>query len=214
VSDTFIWTDERARWLSDRVAEHFTEAEVPLPVLPGHDYESALGTVGSLPGLDPGHLGPLQKLLIGAKGSYGGVLMVGLVTTLLGMALLNPLSLGAGVLIGRKAYKDDKDARLKKRQSDAKTLIHKQLDEVIFQVGKHLRDQLRLVQRSIRDHFTAIADEHHRSLAASVLASQKAATMYTTEREKRVKELRAELKRVETLRAQVPAEPVALAGTP
>ncbi|WP_307807486.1 dynamin family protein [Naasia sp. SYSU D00948] len=212
-SDTFVWTDERARWLSEQVAEHFSEAEVALPALPRSGPESGLEAVPALPELDPGHLGPMQKLLIGAKGSYGGVLMVGLVTTLVGMSLINPFSLAAGVLIGRKAYRDDKDARLRKRQSEAKSLIHKQLDEVIFQVGKQLRDRLRLVQRSIRDHFTAIADEHHRSLTASVLASQKAASLYAAEREKRVRELRAELKKVEGLRSQVPVEPPALART-
>ena len=51
-------------------------------------------------------------------------------------------------------------------------------------------DRLRLVQRATRDHFTAIADELHRSLADSVLAAQKAATMYAAERDSRVTALR------------------------
>ncbi|MCU1544901.1 MAG: Isoniazid-inducible protein iniA, partial [Homoserinimonas sp.] len=33
VSDTFVWTNERALWLSEQVAEHFTRDNVPLPVL-------------------------------------------------------------------------------------------------------------------------------------------------------------------------------------
>ena len=55
------------------------------------------------------------------------------------------------------------------------------------------------MQRTTRDHFTAIADEHHRSLADSVLAAQKAATMYATERDKRVTVLRRDLERVDAL---------------
>jgi hypothetical protein len=78
-------------------------------------------------------------------------------------------------------------------------LIRRQVDEIIFQVGKQLRDRLRIVQRTTRDHFTAIADEHHRSLADSVLAAQKAATMYATERDKRVTALRKDLERVDAL---------------
>ncbi|HEX6366132.1 MAG TPA: Isoniazid-inducible protein iniA, partial [Agromyces sp.] len=66
-------------------------------------------------------------------------------------------------------------------------------------VGKQLRDRLRIVQRTTRDHFTAIADEHHRSLADSVLAAQKAASMYATERDKRVTALRRDLEHVDAL---------------
>jgi hypothetical protein len=132
--------------------------------------------------------------------------MIGLVTGVVGLSLINPFSVAAGVLIGRKAYRDDKDARLKRRQAEAKNLVHRQIDDVIFQVGKQLKDRLRLVQRSTRDHFTEIADEHHRSLADSVLAAQKAATLFSKEKEARIRELRIELKAVESLRGLAPVE--------
>jgi hypothetical protein len=211
VSDTFIWTDERARWLSQRVAEHFDQADVPLPTIRVDSIDHVLDPVELVPALDLSDVGVMGKLIIGMRGSYGGVLMVGLVTGLLGLSLLNPFSLAAGALLGRKAYRDDREARLRKRQAEAKSLVHKQVDEVVFQVGKQLKDRLRLVQRATRDHFTAIADEHHRSLGASVLAAQKAASMFAAEREQRIKELRAELRRVEALRKQAPAENGALA---
>ena len=147
----------------------------------------------------------MQKFYIGLKGSYGGVLMVGIITGIVGMSLINPLSLAAGAVIGRKAYKDDSEARLLRRRNEAKMLIRRQVDEIIFQVGKQLRDRLRIVQRTTRDHFTAIADEHHRSLADSVLAAQKAATMYATERDKRVLTLRRELERVDALKKRARA---------
>ena len=84
-------------------------------------------------------------------------------------------------------------------QSHGENLIRRQVDEIIFQVGKQLRDRLRLVQRITRDHFTAIADEHHRSLADSVLAAQKAANMYASDRDRRIQQLRADLKQVDAL---------------
>jgi hypothetical protein len=152
-----------------------------------------------MPMLDSGRVNPLQKVLIGMRGSYGGVLMFGLLTGIFGMALINPLSVGAGLLLGRKAYREDKEARLKRRQAEAKALVRRQLDDVTFQVGKQLKDRLRLVQRSIRDHFTDIADEHHRSLGDSVAAAQKAATTYALEKEVRIREIKAELKKVDAL---------------
>jgi hypothetical protein len=141
----------------------------------------------------------VQKVLIGMRGSYGGVLMFGLLTGIFGMALINPLSLGAGLLLGRKAYREDKEARLKRRQVEAKALVRRQLDDVTFQVGKQLKDRLRLVQRSIRDHFTEIADEHHRSLADSVSAAQTAASTYALEKDARINAIKAELKKVDAL---------------
>jgi hypothetical protein len=199
VTDTFVWTQERATWLSEKVARHFTEDEVALPVINVDDTRDVLDPVGEVSALDSGRLGAMQKFYIGLKGSYGGVLMVGIITGIIGMSLINPLSLAAGAVIGRKAYKDDAEARLLRRRNEAKMLIRRQVDEIIFQVGKQLRDRLRIVQRTTRDHFTAIADEHHRSLADSVLAAQKAATMYATERDKRVTALRKDLERVDAL---------------
>jgi len=199
VSDTFVWTSERSQWLAAQVAEHFAADEVSLPVLHVSDSGDALDPVEQMPELDPGRVNPVQKVLIGMRGSYGGVLMFGLLTGIFGMALINPLSVGAGLLLGRKAYREDKETRLKRRQGEAKARVRRQLDDVTFQVGKQLKDRLRLVQRTIRDHFTEIADEYHRSLSDSVAAAQKAANSYAQEKEGRIRDIRAELKKVDEL---------------
>lgn len=214
ISDTFVWTNERAQWLAAQVADHFAAEEVTLPVLHVSDTGDALDPVDDMPTLDDGRINAAQKVLIGMRGSYGGVLMFGLLTGIVGMALINPLSVGAGLLLGRKAYREDKEARLKRRQSEAKALVRRQLDDVTFQVGKQLKDRLRLVQRSTRDHFTEIADEHHRSLADSVAAAQKAATTYAVQKDVRVREIRTELQKVDALtrNAQATAADAATGG--
>lgn len=199
ISDTFVWTNERAQWLAAQVADHFAAGEVTLPVMHVADTADALDPVDEMPGMDDGRINAGQKVLIGMRGSYGGVLMFGLLTGIFGMALINPLSVGAGLLLGGKAYREDKEARLKRRQSEAKALVRRQLDDVTFQVGKQLKDRLRLVQRSTRDHFTEIADEHHRSLADSVSAAQKAANTYAMEKDARIRAIRAELQKVDAL---------------
>ncbi|WP_244296748.1 dynamin family protein [Paenarthrobacter nitroguajacolicus] len=199
VSETFVWTSERSQWLAGQVAEHFSEEEVALPALNVADTGGVLDPVADLQGMEDGRLGPLQKVLIGMRGSYGGVLMFGLLTGIFGMALINPLSVGAGLLLGRKAYREEQEARLKRRQAEAKVLVRKQVDDVVFQVGKQLKDRLRMVQRATRDHFTEIAEEHHRSLTESVAAAQKAAATYAVERDLRIKEIRSQLKSVDAL---------------
>ena len=205
VSDTFVWTNERARWLSEQVAQHFAHDEVPLPELKVDDTDEVLDPVQEVSELDPGRLTLLQKVFIGMRGSYGGVLMFGLITGVIGMSLINPISVGAGILIGSKVYKDEQEARLKRRQSEAKALVRSHIDDVVFQVGKQLKDRLRLVQRQTRDHFIDIAAEHHRSLEESVLAAQKSAATYKVEREQRITEIKAELARVDDLRTRASA---------
>ncbi|WP_064079687.1 dynamin family protein, partial [Prescottella equi] len=172
VGDNFVWAHERALWLAEVVAEHFADAgTVELPHLDVGDLDSVLDPVAALSDLESGRIGIAQKVLVGMRGSYGGVLMFGLITTLMGMTLLNPISVGAGVLLGTKAYRDDRETRVVKRRADAKVAIRRFTDDVSFQVGKESKDRLRLIQRLLRDHFTAIAEQTLRSLGDSLRAA-------------------------------------------
>ena len=62
-----------------------------------------------------------------------------------------------------------------------------------------LKDRLRIVQRTSRDHFGGIAEELHRSLAEAVLAAKRAAGSYSEERQKRAALLQGQLKQLEQL---------------
>jgi hypothetical protein len=207
VSETFVWTDERSRWLSEEVAQLFSEGEAALPAIDVGDTQGVLDPVEQISGLDSGRLGAGEKIYIGVRGSYGGVLMVGLATGLIGMSLINPLSLLAGVLVGRRAYREDMNNRLSRRQHEAKLLVRRYIDEVVFQVGKQLKDRLRLVQRSARDHFGSMAEELHRSLSEALAVSKQAAGTYTAQRDQRVAQLQAQLQRLESIQKEMPALP-------
>nr|MBF0673087.1 Isoniazid-inducible protein iniA [Salinibacterium sp.] len=207
VAETFVWTDERSRWLSEEVASLFSEGETGIPTIHVGSTDGVLDPVEELSNLDPGKLGAGEKIYIGVRGSYGGVLMVGLATGLIGMALINPLSLLAGVFVGRRAYREDMQTRLSRRQQEAKTHVRRYIDEVIFQVGKQLKDRLRLVQRISRDHFGGIAEELHRSLSEALLAAKQAAGSYTSRRDERVVELGVKLAQLERVREAIPPLP-------
>lgn len=189
VGDNFVWAHERALALAGTVGEHFALDDARLPELRLGDLSGLLAPVGDLSDLESGRIGVGQKVLVGMKGSYGGVLMFGLVTTLMGMALVNPISVGAGVVLGTKAYRDDKQARVAKRRADAKIAIRKFTDDVSFQVGKESKDRLRVIQRQLRDHFTDIADQTLRSLSESMTVAQDAANVEQQERHRRAADL-------------------------
>ncbi|MFL1999936.1 dynamin family protein [Microbacterium sp. A1-JK] len=205
VSETFVWTNERSQWLAERVAEEFITEEAGIPLIRVGDTDGLLDPVEDMQGIQEGRLGAAEKIYIGVRGSYGGVLMAGLATSLVGLSLLNPISLLVGVVVGRRAYKEDMSNRLNRRQAEAKNLVRRHIEDVVFQVGKQLRDRLRSVQRAARDHFGGIADELHRSLSDSVLVAKQAAVTYQSDRDSRVKQLEMHLNRIEALRKEIPA---------
>ncbi len=205
ISETFVWTEERSKWLTEEIGELFLAEERELPVIEVATIDGLLDPVDELPDFEPGQLSATEKIYIGVRGSYGGVLMVGLATGLIGLSLINPLSLLAGVLVGRRAYREDMGNRLMRRRFEAKNIVRRYIDEVTFQVSKQLKDRLRVVQRTARDHFTAIADEVHRSLTDSVIAAKQAAGTYSEERDKRVTLLQSQLRQLDQLRSALPA---------
>ena len=203
VGDNFVWAHERSEWLAGQVSECFAESGAnALPRVLVSDTAGVLDPVpelGDVP-TDRTRLG--GKILIGMRGSYGGVLMFGLLTGAMGMALLNPFSLGAGVMLGVKAYRDDRQNRVARRQNEAKNILRRQMDEVSLHVMKQAKDRLRQVQRTLRDHFGEIADELHRSLSDSIDAAQRAAKTGAADRDRRLAELRVQLTQIEGLQRQ------------
>ncbi|HWR48749.1 MAG TPA: dynamin family protein [Pseudonocardiaceae bacterium] len=200
-SDNFVWANQRAQLIAHQVAEHFAEdgGEL-LPELRLGDAATTLDAVPDLPAPhveDPKLFG---KLLTGMRGSYGGMLMFGMLTSLAGMALINPLSVAAGLILGGKTLREDKQSRLKRQQAEAQMLLRRQVDDVIFHVGKECRDRLRQVQRLLRDHFSEVATELHRSLSESIQAAEKAANTEGSNRQRQISRLKAELAQIDKLR--------------
>lgn len=208
-SANFVWAGQRAEWLAGQVAEHFAaDGDAVLPALrTGRVGEG--GHVQRLERPEQERMGFGQKLYVGARGGYGGMLMIGLATTLAGMALLNPLSIGAGLLFGGKTVREEQQRQKKQRKTEAKIAVRKHLDELTFQVGKDSRDMLRDLQRQLRDHFTALADELTTSIDRSVKAAQTAVSSDSTVRAQRIRDLEAELARIagleDSARQLVPA---------
>ncbi|KQS71497.1 GTPase [Modestobacter sp. Leaf380] len=211
-----------ARWAADRVdwltGEVLALVEADLRDVAGTEVGAAPGArVGDARGLlagladvavvDRGRLTALQKVLVGMRGSYSGILMIGLVTSLAGLPLVNPVSVGAGLLIGGKAYRDDAAQRLTRRRGEAKGVVRRHLDEVGFQVGKHLRDELRGVQRTLRDVVAGHVDALQRAATLELRTAQEANRRQTADRDREVRALRRRLEQVATLERAVAALP-------
>ncbi|SDY18153.1 Dynamin family protein [Modestobacter sp. DSM 44400] len=204
VAESFVWASQRSEWLADQVVEQFAkDGGAALPDLSIGDATEMLGSLVELSDIDRGVMKLPQRLLIGMRGSYSGVLMTGLITSLAGMAVINPISVGVGLVIGSKAYRDDKQQRRQRRQNEAKSAVRRHLDEVVFQASKQLKDRLRYVQRTLRDMITDTVDEMSRTLADAVKVAQQSAKGAAAERDARMRALRQQLDQIERLRKDV-----------
>jgi hypothetical protein len=203
------WLVERCQWTADRVIASFPSDQEDAPadaLLAGTS--DTVDSVGDLdvPKLDP--FGAGQKIFTGLRGSYGGVLMFGLITSLAGLPLINPISLGAGAAFGGKTIKDESDARLKRRQAAAKATAQRHIDDVFLACGKETKDLSRQVQRVLRDHITERAEDLANRITESSRVARQTAQSAAAEREQRRQQLAARLEELVELHRRA----VTLAG--
>jgi replication fork clamp-binding protein CrfC len=196
VGDNFVWAYQRAEALAEEVARNFQEAgidAVEMPTIDAREMGAAFGQMKAVAKLEAKPIRAGHKVVTGMRGSYGGVLMFGMITSFAGLGMFNPLSLGAGLVLGRKAYKEDMENRMSRVRNEAKTNMRRFVDDVSFVVSKESRDRLKGIQRQMRDHYRGIANQTTRSLNESLQAALAAAKLEENELAARIKELERQL---------------------
>jgi GTPase Era involved in 16S rRNA processing len=200
VSQTFVWAIQRCQWLAGQVAEHFSSsgaALLPQMNFGMEDFRATELRAIDRPELENPNIG--SKLFTGVRGGYSGFVMGGMAMSLAGLSMLNPVSAAAGLLFGGKTLHDELKRNKQRRQADAKVAVRKHIDDVTFQIGKDIRDMLRQMQRALRDHFSSIAEEMSTSLNDAVVSAQKAVQTDEASRATRIRDLKAEVERIESL---------------
>ncbi|HKS52677.1 MAG TPA: dynamin family protein [Pseudonocardiaceae bacterium] len=206
VQDNFVLAHTRSRDLAAKVAARFAEeGQVAVPQLYLDYTGSILDPVQPLEPLETRKAGMVQRVLTSMRGSYGGVLMVGLMTSLAGLALVNPWSIGAGVLLGANTFWEDRKAQTARRQAEAKAAVARLMDDVIFQIGKESKYRLREAQRILRDHFTTTATEMLRSADDALRAAHEANQVHAEHRTGRIAEVHDCLSELRQLRVRAAA---------
>ena len=200
VAGHYALVTRRAEDLAGDVSEHFAHEETMATARFGVD-----APLHRLQAIDPakevgdGKMGIGAKGLIAMRGSYGGVMMIGILGSVVGLSLFNPLSLGFGVVLGRKAIKDERERALARRRQEARQACRTYIDEVGFSVGKDARDGLRRLQRALRDTFTEQAEELQRSTGEALAAARKALSASESERKSRLQHVDAEIAKIRGL---------------
>ena len=198
--ENYTMLSKRAEELARAVAEHFESAEQDLNMALSVQAPSDIVTGVQVAGVEAGSKSALAAGMLALRGSYGGVMMFGMMARMAGLAMVNPLTVVLGLVMGRGAIKQEKERQLGLRRAQAKGSIRKYIDEVTFQVGKDSRDTIRRMQRQLRDTFQARAEELTRSATEALLAAQQAINADQAERQKRIRDAEAEVARLRELR--------------
>jgi predicted GTPase len=200
VADSFVWAHQRCERVGTTVAEQFAlDGDLELPDFQVSDTLGVLNPILGLDSLRSGHETIPQKFVGSLRGSYGGILMAGVITSIAGMALINPISVAAGVLLGGYSYRQESEQRLERRRQEGKVAVRRLVDEAIFHVVKEVRDRLTEVKRLMRDSYSSTADEFKRSLRDSVESAKRGISVEPTRRGDRAEELTAQLGAVRDL---------------
>ncbi|MDM4719501.1 dynamin family protein [Micromonospora sp. WMMA1363] len=191
---------DRAEELSREVAEHFREASgAALDQLAVYDPSRVAARAGEHKDLDLTKMTVGKQAMVALKNAYTGGLMFTMLGSLLGLGL-GPIGLGIGLIMGHKGLRDEKKRQLQNRRSQAKNSVRRYCDEVNFVVGKDSRDTLRRIQRQLRDHYAALAEELNKSTAEALKSATDGAKTTKANRAARLRDLDAELARLAKVR--------------
>ncbi|GAB3465955.1 dynamin family protein [Actinophytocola sediminis] len=198
----FTWLVERFQWVSEKIARQVAlEESIPDASVA----EDLLEHIGDLraPRVEKFTIG--QQLFVGLRGSYGGLLMFGLATTLAGMPLINPISIGAGAAFGAKSVWDERGSRLKRRQAIAKSAAQRHVDDFFLSYGKESRDTSRLIQRRLRDHFSSVVEQVQAGIAERAVEAKRAAEADLADRHRRTQQISQEVDKLVGLNQRIQA---------
>lgn len=188
------WLAERCAWTARRVAGSI--ARYTDDALPAWSIFVPADSTDQLPMIRPPATDPFtvsQKIFAGLRNSYAGLLMFGLTMTLAGMPMINPVSVGAGVIFAGKGIHDEGKVLLRRRQAAAKAAVQQYVDGFHLRLIKECRETVRPTQRLLRDHFAALTDELHASIVESLRRAKKEADIEAASREQRRREIQQRL---------------------
>jgi hypothetical protein len=196
----YEWLVQRCDWITRRLAGNFA----------GYGYDALPDWSVTVPDDLPDRVSalqkpqieaftPAQKIFTALRGSYGGVLMFGLATSLAGLPLLNPVSIGAGALFGGKSIRDEGKSMLKRRQAAAKTAVQRHVDDFFLRLSKDSRDTVRQAHRMLRDHFAALTEQLQEAIVSSFRSAKQAVDADAAERQQRHRAIEQAMKRLAVL---------------
>jgi hypothetical protein len=124
--------------------------------------------LGDAPTVD--EAGAVSRGLDVLRGSYGGVLVAGMVGQLVALPITAPLTLGAGMVFGLRHAAEQRRRRLQQWRLAARKVVRGHLDGVQSELSARIRREIRTAQSAMRDaverRIETLGEEYRRLAAA------------------------------------------------
>ncbi len=201
VEAVFNHVEEELLAIVERVSAEFGERSVA--ITDPTDRAGALDELEVTSEFDSDKMQVLGSGMTALRGSYSGLLMFGMLGSLFGFALLNPVTVALGLTVGGKALWDERSRLVKSRRAKATAGVRQFIDQAMGAVRAELRRTIRERQRTIRDAFLAYAEERVAAADASLLKARAAAQATAQERNRRRADVEAEIGRARELHRMI-----------
>jgi hypothetical protein len=195
VGDAFGAIDAGVETISNRIATLLSEEADVVPDLGAADPLDVMavwaGTERELKTADGKKLtGALAAGLTALRGGSSGMILLGMVGNLAGLALAAPVSVGVAAFFGAKQVLDTRQTALKQRRQEARTVTRQYIDEVNLEVSNRTRQSIQDFHRALRDHYGARLQELSRSTTAALRTTQESLAKDQAGRQQRAEQLR------------------------
>jgi hypothetical protein len=95
--------------------------------------------------------------------------------------------------------------QLRRRQATAKTAAQRHIDDFYLAFTKDTRDLVKQLQRGLRDHLTATAEQLRLEIGESMQSAKRAVDLDAAEQQRRAVEARGQLEHLTALHGQITA---------
>ena len=117
--------------------------------------------------------------------AHASFYMLGALGALFNVAVAAPIGLLAGMTLGRRLIKQERERQTQQRRLQAKAELRRYIDDVSFHVGRDSREAVRRTQRFLRDEFAARVAAVERGAAATAAAVRETAALPEAARQAR-----------------------------
>ena len=195
VGEAFASIDEGVVTISGRIAELLSHQDEVVPDLGGTDPLDVMavwaGTERELKTAEGKRVvGALATGLTALRGGSSGMILLGMVGNLAGLALAAPVSAGVAAFFGVKQVVDTRKTALKQRRQEARTVVRQYIDEVNLEVSNRTRQSIQDYHRTLRDHYAARLQELSRSTTTALQTAQESLARDEAGRQERAERLR------------------------
>ncbi len=205
--DTFDQVQSGAGDLADRVTDELRSAGLQTPTIVTPD------------GVDLGELWdssdrslPTEKRgLIGAglgtlRGTSSGVILLGVMSNLAGIAIATPVTIGVGVIFGAKHIIDERKRLIERRQQQTRTILREYLNQAQAELSLESRRAVQEVHRLLRDSFSEQITELNGTLSNTIGTIEGTLAATDRDRKQRLVLLSQQIKQIERLIRQTDAQ--------